>query len=113
MIADMYLNGVVAGGILAIAIGVFWYTGSALDSLPPSSFRLPFSAPTEAVCQADARVCPDGTVLSREGPNCAFPTCPTLSTPLSEAGATSTAASSTALEHEATATSTVEDDLFE
>jgi hypothetical protein len=27
-------------------------------------------------CTADAKVCPDGTGLSREGPECRFPSCP-------------------------------------
>ena len=27
-------------------------------------------------CQDDAKVCPDGTTLSRTGPNCEFPACP-------------------------------------
>lgn len=27
-------------------------------------------------CQKDARVCPDGSSVSREGPNCEFPECP-------------------------------------
>lgn len=29
-----------------------------------------------AVCPADALLCPDGTTLSRTGPNCTFPACP-------------------------------------
>lgn len=27
-------------------------------------------------CPADAKICPDGTALGREGPNCEFPACP-------------------------------------
>jgi hypothetical protein len=31
-------------------------------------------------CPEDAMICPDGTVLVREGPDCQFPTCPTQGT---------------------------------
>lgn len=32
------------------------------------------------VCTMDALICPDGTALSRSGPNCEFPACPEVST---------------------------------
>lgn len=32
----------------------------------------------EIVCPADALICPDGTVLSREAPDCEFPACPPI-----------------------------------
>ncbi len=31
---------------------------------------------TATACPADAKVCPDGSTLSRTGPNCTFPACP-------------------------------------
>jgi hypothetical protein len=46
-------------------------------------------------CQLDAKVCPDGTVLSREGPACAFPACPAAPAPASTADASTTVATST------------------
>lgn len=27
-------------------------------------------------CQLDAKVCPDGSAVGRQGPNCEFPPCP-------------------------------------
>lgn len=40
------------------------------------------------VCPADAKVCPDGTILGRTGPSCTFPECPTHSPDLETATTT-------------------------
>jgi len=34
------------------------------------------------VCSADARMCPDGSYVSRTGPNCEFAACPVIVTPI-------------------------------
>ncbi len=42
---------------------------------------------TQRVCDADAKKCPDGSVVGRSGPNCEFATCPaTPTTPPSNKG---------------------------
>ncbi len=37
--------------------------------------------PEPIACMEDAKVCPDGTTLSRTGPDCSFPDCPALAEP--------------------------------
>lgn len=50
--------------ILLVGVGGFLY-------------RSHIEVPTGPIaCTADAKVCPDGTGLGREGPECRFPTCP-------------------------------------
>lgn len=39
---------------------------------------------TNGECNADGKVCPDGTVVGRTGPNCEFPACPDVATPEKE-----------------------------
>lgn len=50
--------------VLLLAGGIFWYF-SASDN-----------APTQTQCTLDAKICPDGTTVGREGPNCEFAKCP-------------------------------------
>lgn len=42
---------------------------SAQDEIEAANGRI-------VVCQQDAKICPDGTVLGREGEMCEFPACP-------------------------------------
>lgn len=41
---------------------------------------------TGAACQADAKVCPDGTSIGRSGPSCTFAACPLPNIELAQAG---------------------------
>jgi len=50
--------------ILLIGIGGFFYRSVKEQPTGPIA------------CTADAKLCPDGTGVGREGPNCIFPTCP-------------------------------------
>lgn len=45
-------------------------------TLPPNTEEEP---PESVVCTADAKQCPDGSYVSRTGPNCEFAACPTQS----------------------------------
>ena len=48
----------------------------SVTSLSPTT-----SSPTLIIgCPEDAKICPDGTVVSREGPDCNFPECPPTET---------------------------------
>jgi len=50
-------------------------------------YRSKVQSPTGPLaCTADARVCPDGTSVSRTGPNCTFPACPPPNVELPSAG---------------------------
>jgi hypothetical protein len=56
---------------------LIWY----LLFVPRNSYRDQYAQanqikPTPVPCQADGLICPDGTVLSRVGPSCVFPSCP-------------------------------------
>ncbi len=45
-------------------------------SLVASSSFAAASLPANTVCATDAKMCPDGTSVSRKGPNCQFEACP-------------------------------------
>ncbi len=49
---------------------------------------VPIPLPQGNVCDADAMVCEDGTVLKRQGPNCDFPPCPSSNSASSTVSAT-------------------------
>lgn len=53
--------------ICLILFGIVWGLWSQLGNRPNDGLY---------ACTEDARVCPDGTVLSRVGPSCEFPACP-------------------------------------
>jgi hypothetical protein len=42
------------------------------------------SGASKTVCQTDARTCPDGTSVGRQGPNCEFAACPPSKDPAKE-----------------------------
>lgn len=41
-----------------------------------TSCTLPFQHPTQVACTMEAKLCPDGSYVSRTGPNCEFAPCP-------------------------------------
>lgn len=43
----------------------------------PAPTALPTTTPNPIACTADAKLCPDGSYVSRTGPNCEFAPCPT------------------------------------
>lgn len=61
--------------ILLCIIGLFIIGMAWLNQMFLESSTMP-QAPVVVACTLDALVCPDGTTLSRQGPNCEFPACP-------------------------------------
>lgn len=53
--------------MLMFAVGGGMTTDAFADVTPYGS----------GICLADAKLCPDGTAVTRTGPNCEFPACPT------------------------------------
>lgn len=54
------------GGVALVAVvGGLWFMNST-----------PVEAPVGQVCTMDAKLCPDGSYVSRSGPNCEFAQCP-------------------------------------
>jgi hypothetical protein len=66
----------IAIGILLIitaVIGVFfWSKNQNLNQIP----EVPDNIGNNAVCTQEAKLCPDGSYVSRTGPNCEFSACP-------------------------------------
>lgn len=60
--------------IIALGVGGLVYRNAVERPLRP------------VACPQDARICPDGTAVAREGPACAFPACPSPNVSLEEAG---------------------------
>lgn len=52
--------------VTVVAAGVLWYT---MDTE---------SVEENVACTLDAKICPDGTAVGREGPNCEFAACPDI-----------------------------------
>lgn len=74
----------VAPLLIPVATGAAAGAGAGIvQSLLPflSNFLQRRRAAPATACPADARTCPDGTVLTRTGPDCAFPECPVVETP--------------------------------
>lgn len=61
-------------------IGALLFLGCAQAPDKPVTPAAPPSS-TEPVCTADAKECPDGSFVSREGPHCSFAACPAESEP--------------------------------
>lgn len=63
--------------MLAGAVGGYFVLN---QSKSPTPTPIPTTAPTgsdeQVVCTQDAKECPDGSFVSREGPNCEFAPCP-------------------------------------
>jgi len=66
---------VVFGGLallIAVAIGIYWWQrGDARLVQPPSN-----KDQEPVYCTQDAKLCPDGSYVSRMGPSCEFAACP-------------------------------------
>ena len=62
--------------ILFVGIGGFMYRNAIEYSTRPTA------------CQMDAKVCPNGTSVTRTGPSCTFPACPLPNVSLSDIGIT-------------------------
>lgn len=63
--------------ILVVALG-YLAISKFYPKLTPDS-----STNTGAVaCTMEAKICPDGTAVGRQGPNCEFAACPTAVTPI-------------------------------
>ncbi len=68
---------VVIGLLLLLLIplgGYFAYTQLGLNKQAPS--KTPTPTPEQKACAQDAKECPDGSFVSREGPDCEFAKCP-------------------------------------
>jgi hypothetical protein len=63
---------------VAIAIGVaLWVVIFAQNDSKPAPMPEATSTPQEVYeCNADAKICPDGSSVGRTGPNCEFAACP-------------------------------------
>jgi hypothetical protein len=65
--------------LLGLIVGFVW-AGYSLRTVPPQTPVV--SAPPEGVfCTQEAKLCPDGSYVSRTGPKCEFTPCP-QATPL-------------------------------
>ncbi|MDP2655132.1 MAG: hypothetical protein Q8P17_01040 [bacterium] len=57
---------IIGGGVLVAVVAVLLFVNMA-----------PADAPAGQVCTMDAKLCSDGSYVSRTGPNCEFALCPT------------------------------------
>jgi len=72
--------------ILIFIIVVFVLGGLLYIYNPdPTEYKNPKEA-EPVICTADAKLCPDGSYVGREGPNCEFKECPSTTTPIFEDG---------------------------
>lgn len=58
--------------VIALIIGV----GSSFMSKNPTTSMSPSPSVTGVACTMDAMMCPDGSYVGRQGPNCEFAMCP-------------------------------------
>ena len=66
--------------IILILLTILAYLG--IQKWYPTS-STPTNNDTGAVaCTEEAKICPDGTAVGRQGPNCEFAACPTATTPI-------------------------------
>lgn len=66
--------------LLLVLIGIVAVLGNGLSTAHPVT-NTPAGGTGGYVCNMDGKTCPDGSVLTRTGPNCEFPECPTTSIP--------------------------------
>lgn len=52
-----------------------------------SGCNVPGQAPKQVACSMEAKLCPDGSAVSRSGPNCEFAPCPFVNSGITEAEA--------------------------
>lgn len=79
-----YLLGFLVALVIVLTSSLAYFVGRGnlkLPFLPDNSAGVPSSPlPAETVCTLDAKICPDGSSVGREGPNCEFAACPTVKT---------------------------------
>lgn len=64
--------------IAVIAIGGYFVLNTKIAVAPtPSPAISPSQSSTDYACTQEAKLCPDGSYVSRTGPNCEFAPCPT------------------------------------
>ena len=63
--------------IVVVALGAFLYR---------NIIERPAAGPQDVACTMDAKICPDGSSVGREGPSCEFAACPSTKTSIEEAG---------------------------
>lgn len=69
----------IAGIVLIIVIGVAGFLYRNTMERPDAQ------APEQVACTMEAKLCPDGTSVGRQGPNCEFAACPVGNVELAEA----------------------------
>jgi hypothetical protein len=78
--------------ILVFIIVVF-IAGALLYIYNPAPTEYKNPSDNQGVCTLDAKLCPDGTYVGRQGPNCEFAPCPmATSAPAFEEGTTTPSA---------------------
>ncbi len=70
-----FLTGILVFGFALVAVGLIGYNISTNLDFPGSGTDVNESSSSLGACQADAKACPDGTFVSRTGPNCEFAPC--------------------------------------
>lgn len=60
--------------LAAVGIGYYVFTREGAPLQPPM-----VNEPEPVACTMDAKLCPDGSYVGRQGPNCEFTACPTES----------------------------------
>jgi hypothetical protein len=60
--------------VLLVVLGIAGFFYRATLQAPTRNTNMASS--TAVACQADAKICPDGTSVSRSGPSCTFAACP-------------------------------------
>lgn len=63
-------------------IGLVFLLIFSINLLSSASTKKP-----KTICTADAKICPDGSSVSRSGPNCEFASCPKINSLISESDA--------------------------
>lgn len=65
---------IVIGLLAAAAIG---YVAWSMEGATPEAGKPPKDGgPKEQACTMEAKLCPDGSSVGRQGPNCEFSPCP-------------------------------------
>ena len=76
-----FLNRPVPGQMYEIVVTNANGKSNAINFTVAHEDGQPIPTPTPKICTQDAKQCPDGSYVSREGPNCEFAKCPTINPP--------------------------------
>ncbi len=64
-------------GLSVIVLGAFIFFGGGMRSYVGGPMPVePDGGPGGVVCTMEAKQCPDGSYVGRQGPNCEFAACP-------------------------------------